>query len=259
MTRKTDFVVRAFAGILEPRETVIVSRQAGDDVVVAVTIDIVSKHVRRRSREFVFMEHPVFVGYDFCGLFEPAIASQHVHTSVAVDIADSQTMTKRPGGGRVADAVEGPGFQRLASGRKVVAVMPVSRADQFGNSIARDVGELWSFIADLIRYGVFFPERIQVVSTGIAIHVAGRAGKTSRQNVAVAITIEVINPVKEVIRIALHVLGHCRINLMLLFKRRASIPVRAVNRIAVPVAVDVSRPGAFRKIDVGQLNPLEFL
>ena len=85
----------AVANLFEPCQSVFMSGQAGDHIVVAIAIDIVGKHVGATFwRKAYRMKLPQrFVGI-LIRLFKPAVLGDHVQSVVAIDIAHSQSMTE---------------------------------------------------------------------------------------------------------------------------------------------------------------------
>ena len=82
--------------LFKPRQPKRVSGQAGDDVVVAVAIDVVSEHVRSaRPGELVFVKRPQRIAIERLRLLVPTALPNHISAAVAVDVADSQAMSKR--------------------------------------------------------------------------------------------------------------------------------------------------------------------
>ena len=91
------FLERNFAilgDLLEPSETIAVRGQRGNDVVFAVAVHVVGKHVGAAvaGRERKGVEFPNGVALDRFWLFPPAIFLEQVHFTVAIHVADAQAM-----------------------------------------------------------------------------------------------------------------------------------------------------------------------
>ena len=96
-----------------------------------------------------------------------------------------------------------------------------------------------------------------LVSPRIDIHHSRGTWQSATDQIIPAITVEVVNPGKEVIGISLPVLRNRRIDLVLLLELRAFPPVRSVNDIGPTVLIQVAKVGSLRKILVRQLLSLK--
>src|SRR5881396_2688479 len=82
---------------LKPRQAAAVGLEAGDDVVLAVAVDVVDEHLGPAvavagGEELLGVELPVGVAGEAGGLLPPAAGLQKVHLSVAVDVAVAQAV-----------------------------------------------------------------------------------------------------------------------------------------------------------------------
>src|SRR5437773_10833170 len=92
------FFERDFAvvdDLFEPGEAVAVRGEGGDDVVLAVTVDVVGVHMRAAmtGSERKLMLFPNGVSSEGVWLFPPAIFFDQVEFAVAVHVANARTMT----------------------------------------------------------------------------------------------------------------------------------------------------------------------
>src|SRR5688572_17638272 len=101
-----DRAVRA-ARLLEPTDAVAMRVDGGDHVGEVVAVDVVSKHlrsaagVRGGAGEGKFVQLPDGIAGERRGLFPPAILFEDVVATVAVDVAEAQTVrVTLPGSGR---------------------------------------------------------------------------------------------------------------------------------------------------------------
>src|SRR5687768_5654614 len=116
----------AVPDLLVPDQTKLVRLQAGDDIIVAVAVNVVSEHVRSaESRERVGMKLPLRVAVERFRLLIPAILHQDVEPLVAVHVADTQSMTKRLGRGWLGNSVKRPRLQRILPINCGISPIPV--------------------------------------------------------------------------------------------------------------------------------------
>ena len=82
-----------------PHEPIVVSTEAGDDIVVAIAIHVVGKHVGSTGcGELHLVQLPFRIaGYVF-RLFEPTVFEDQILTAIVVHIANAEAMTETLGG-----------------------------------------------------------------------------------------------------------------------------------------------------------------
>src|SRR5436309_8104203 len=97
--------------LLKPSKAVAMSIEARDDVVVTIPVHVISEHLRSaRFGEVKCFKLPIT--REGLGLAVPATADDHVHSAVAIDIPDSQAMTKALVRNLRRDGGELPGLAR---------------------------------------------------------------------------------------------------------------------------------------------------
>ena len=89
MPSKRDLV--SVTNLFVPGQTVVMRVEAGDDIVVAVTVHVVGEHIRTaRPREFDGMKLPDPPQRNW--LLIPAVADDHVRATIAVDVTYAQAV-----------------------------------------------------------------------------------------------------------------------------------------------------------------------
>ena len=80
-------------GVFIPGQSPGVRPEAGDDVVVAVSIDIKDEHLCAAGvGEFIVMEGPLFAGSGIFGAFIPSSFFEEVGAAVAIEIAEAEAV-----------------------------------------------------------------------------------------------------------------------------------------------------------------------
>ena len=114
-----------------------------DDVVVAIAIDVVGIHLGTATTcEHVGSEFPQRISLDRFRLSEPAVLRDDVLLTIAVDVADSQSVAESCGGDFFGNGVERPFAERFLPVDGDVAEFAVAGADEFGFFVPDDVEEL---------------------------------------------------------------------------------------------------------------------
>ena len=151
-------------GLLVPGEAEVVGREAGDDVVDAVAVDVVGVHLRaavgRGERRFVKL--PANRVRLLLRLLEPTRRDEDVLQAVAVDVADAEAVAERLRGGHLRDAVERPRLEALLRLERGEAELAVRGADEFGLRVADEIHELRRLVADRLQHLVLLPRLVEV-------------------------------------------------------------------------------------------------
>ena len=244
--------------------------QARDHVLIAVTIDVVYVHLCAALPEGEGMFFPGLAG-GFLRLFPPALGHQQVGPSVAVHVADPQTVLVLPPLGRLRAAFEGPAVDAGRFARMGEAEHAAGVKHEFGLAVARDVGEGGRLIVDDRKREVAFPS--PGVFYGILAWVPKPrhllAGPDVGHHVEPAVAVDVGHEGDEVVGVFVRVEILRGVNLVPRLEVGAGVPEGAIDGIDMAVVVDVANAGAlgvkvFRELDLreasaagrfGSLNP----
>ena len=281
MLDEVDVAVRLLH-MLEPREPVAVGDQARDHILIAVAIDVVDVHLGSAFSEGEGMLFPGLAG-GLLRLFPPALGHQQVGPSVAVHVADPQTVLVLPPLGRLRAAFEGPAVDAGRFARMGEAEHAAGVKHEFGLAVARDVGEGGRLIVDDRKREVAFPSpglfrglirRILAQITDFRFAGVPKprhllAGPDVGHHVEPAVAVDVGHEGDEVVGVFVRVEILRGVNLVPRLEVGAGVPEGAIDGIDMAVVVDVANAGAlgvkvFRELNLreasaasrfGSLNP----
>ena len=245
--------------LLEPREAIRVSRQTRDDVVVAVTIHVVSEHVgSTRPGELELVTRPERIAFDRLRLLVPAPFPDHVLPTVTIDVADTEAVSERVLADLFRDRMPDPRLIGLRHVERRIAERPGVIADQLRLSVTDQVHKLRRLIPDAIEHVARLPVRgLSHVLAGVHVQLRRRTGQPDRDQIVPAVPRKVVDPSKKIARVPVAVLRLGVIDFVRLRELRPLKPERPVDDIRLAIFVDVAEVGPFGKVDLGELLPLE--
>ncbi len=248
----------AIAKLFVPGEAEVVSREAGDHVVIAVAIDVVSIHLGpARPGEANLVQRPERIARQVRRLLEPAVLRDQIDPPVAVDIADPQAMAKRHRGDLFRERVKRPLGKGLVWIGRCIAEETFPRADQLRLLVAHEVHPLRRLVRDRVEHLVLGPGFIVPCRAGILVDETRRPRKTGGEDIPQAVAIKVVNPGEKVIGIALPRLSLGGINLAFRREFRPREPVGSIDDVGMAVGIQIARRDSLGVIDVGKLLALE--
>ena len=190
--------------LLEPAETVSVGVVRGNDVHVAVPVEII--HEDLRSAAAVGEMRPlVFLPGSLCGiggLFVPEGLLDDIGPTVAVEITDAETVTE--GRRRFAlfgNGVPGPWLGRISAGF-VVTVGLLARADDLGETARDEIDKMRRLVRHLIGDEMHGPVA-GGSSSGIQIKTCFFSGETEDEDIVFVVAVEVMDEAEEIVRVSL--------------------------------------------------------
>ena len=136
---KTPFTRRL--DLLIPSKPILMSREACDDVLVSIPIDVVGVHVRpARAGKWDGEKFPFI---PFClGLLVPAVFAQNVRAAIAIDVPSPQAMAKRIRSNGVRDFFKRPRFEWILIRNACETVVASLGENQFRPRIANKIDKL---------------------------------------------------------------------------------------------------------------------
>ena len=150
-----DFAI--LGNVLVPGEAEAVGSKAGEDVVIAVAIEIIGVHLGTAgAAELEVVFFPGVAG-KFGGLFPPAIFFEDIHAAVAVDVAVAHAV-----GEFLPAALGGDGGEIPDQGGVIpigggVTEIAAGVADDLGFAIAGEVAKGGGFVVSDLEGDVLFP------------------------------------------------------------------------------------------------------
>src|SRR6185295_10609836 len=115
----------------------------GNDVVIAVAINVVGVHLGAAGRRELYrVKLPARAAFERLRLLKPAVLREHVQSAVTVDVTHAQPMTKRIGRVLFRDGCELPRFQRLGRVPGGVTKETMVAANQLRLLVPHDIDEL---------------------------------------------------------------------------------------------------------------------
>ena len=169
--------------------------RGGDDVGVAVAVDVEGVHFGAGVGELEVMLLPDRIAVEIFGLFPPSGRFEKIEPPVAVDIADAQAM----GEALIAavlgrDAVEDPGLGRIGRIGCRVAEFALVNADEH-RLVADEFGQHRGFIVDGVENEMLFP--LARFALRIFVPVGLSAGEADGHDVKVAVVVEIADVFEE--------------------------------------------------------------
>ena len=256
MSLEGDLAIRAGL-LLEPDEAVGVRVQRGEDILVAIAVEIVGEHLGtslgRGERESV--SRPRAVGPR---LFPPGRFFQEVGAAVAVDVAEPEPVGEFPPGriGR-GDWGELPRLVRVRPiGRRDESEPPSEGAEDFGFAIAGHIRPDRGFVLDPIEHIKPLPRLACVSGTRVLQPVGAipASGEPHHQDIVPAIAIEVVDVAEEVVRVSPDRERDRFVEQVPLRKIGAGKPERTVGDVRFAVVVQVPQSRSFGVELVAQLE-----
>ena len=229
---------------------------AGDDVAVAVAVDVEHQQLRAaRLTELDRVVLPLRVAGQAGWLLPPAVLPQHVGSAVAVDIADAEPMREAGADARGRQRVPLPALLRVlpVDGRVAEAILEL--ADQFGSAVAVQVREGRRFVVDAVEHDVGGPAPLFAARVLVPRRLLAR--EADHQHVVPAVGIEVVHEGEEVVRVVGCRERRWRIQLARARELGTRIPERAGDDVHVAVAVEVAVGSPFAQELVTQLLLVE--
>ena len=195
----TESDLAVFLDLFEPGKAVAVRVDAGDDVVEAVTVDVIGIHLRAARGEGVWVFDPNGIVGEGLRLFPPGIFFDDVHASIAVDVANTKAMGETLIIALGCDGMEFPRSSRIFPICFGVSEVAAGATNDLGFVIAIDIGECRRFIINDVEDDMLLP--MAFAAARIFIPGSILAGETVNQNVVPAVAIEIISEGKEVVGI----------------------------------------------------------
>ncbi len=243
--------------VLEPREAVSVGVQGGDDVVVAVAVDVVGVHLGApRLGEAVGVVVPNGVPLERRGLLPPPLLLEKVGPAVAVHVAHAEAVGELPASDVLRDRVEGPRLPRLVRVHRGVAEAVVVLADEIGLAVAGDVREGGRLVVHAAEGDVLVPvARVRLAR--VLVPASRLPGKPDHEDVRPAVPVDVVGEREKVVGVALHLEGLRRVVGVSLLERGPLVPVGTRDEVRVAVLVEVREVGALAVELLRELTGLE--
>ena len=243
--------VVAVLHILEPGQAVGVGCFTGDNILIAIAVDIVSIYLGAASvSKLERMSRPETGLTDFRRLFPPAIFLKNICAAVAVNITDPQSVCestvfeigrnrmKLPGRSRIFPRA---GVPELASGMK----------DQLWFPIPGQVGIGGRFIIDVGMCQMLFPVPLFVLRIRVPECFFPR--KTDNHNVGPLVFVDITSEGEKVIGITVDTPFLDRIEFMPFLKFRPLVPVWPRDDIRFSILIEIGECGSFCVEFVSQL------
>ena len=242
--------------LLEPSQAKLVGRQAGEDVLIAVAIEVVGMHLRPAGTgEIGPMRGPLRIVGQRRGLFPPATLFQEIDPTIAVHIADPQAMGEfGPRGVVGREPMPGPRFLGCVLLRLGVAEHSVDGAVDLRLSVPGQIAIPGGLVVDLGQRERHLP--IARLGAGIAIPSGFLAGESDHEEIEPAIGIEVPDVGEEVVGVAVDVERLGRIDLDLPFKRWAQPEEGTGHDVAMAVAAQIRQGSTLGVELIGELFAL---
>ena len=170
------------------------SPEAGDDIVVAVAIDIEDEHLCAAGvGEFIVMEGPFFAGSGIFGPFIPSSFFEEVGAAVAIEIAEAEAVVVGRLGADFGNDVK---FPRLL-GRFYVgseeAKFAILHRDEFKFPVAGEVAHFGGFISDFGGDAMNRPNLGRLLRLQIKVEMKA-AGVRDLEDVGSPVAVDVEDP-----------------------------------------------------------------
>jgi hypothetical protein len=188
-------------------------------------------------------------------LLVPAGFLQDVETPISVHVADSHAVREFLHVTLLADRHECPCLRGVLRVEDRVAVASTGRAHELGPAVAVEIDERGGLVVDGTEDEVALPGppfRAGVLEPGRVF-----AREADEKQVERLVAVEIVEERKEVVRVAFHVVGLGRVDLVADFEFRPLVPVGARDDVGYAIARDVSVRRALAGEHVGELHALE--
>ena len=241
-----DVVASEFAvDVFVPGEAVLVAVDGGDEVVVAVGVEVVNEDLGGLEGVVV----PAVFGPGLGGvggLGEPVLTGNEVGATVVVEVADAETVFVVIVGYFFAgDGVPVPRFERVFT-RSVVAEGAVAGADDFGVAAGDEVGEFRGFAAEVIADDVDGPMLEEIIRAGVEVEADFFSGEAEDEDVILLVDVQVVDESEEVVGVGFDGEGGGFVEGVFFGEVGPGKPVGSVDEVRVTVVVEVTGGSAFR-------------
>ena len=228
--------------------------EAGDDVVVAITVHVVGEHLRAAAwGEYKLVSLPRLLVRG--RLRKPTVLVNDVEPPIAIHIPHAQAVAKLLRSHRAGHRVERPFLERVFPIHRHVAELAALGADQFRPRVAHKIGQGRRLIAHPVKN--LMPCPVTLRTPGIHVHVTGCAWEPDAEKIIPPVTVEVVNEPEKIVRVPIAILRLGRVNLVLRFKLRPRVPVWPRDNIRLAVMRHIAKPRALAVILSGKRQALK--